>query len=127
MICNNNSYHRGTSTSFRCFSKKGPRLNALENFNILFRFNNIIFFICTNSFVHYASWEGFLLFKQSRFLLFLVIHFIVISFKSLVSSRNFLRSRLEDVLFLSHYGCQSKQPAFLFQKRQVVKCYHLPF
>ena len=79
-----------------------------SNVNISFRFTNIIFFTCTYSFVYYASWVGFLLFIRNRFLIFLVNHFILTSYKSLVSSWNFLKKRLEDVSFFLQYGTSIK-------------------
>ena len=72
----------------------------------IFRFVSTIKF---SLHVHIPSYitqarRGFLLFKWNRVLVFLVIHFILISYKSLESSWNFLSKRLQDVSFFSQYG-----------------------
>ena len=72
-----------------------------SNFNILSHLTNIIFFTCINSFEYYTSRVGDLFH-------FLVIDFILISYKSLVSSWNFFIKHLKDGWFFSQYEISIK-------------------
>ena len=72
--------------------------------------------IHTPSYIAQAGWR-FFLFKQNRFLIFVVIHFIMISYKSLVSSWDFLRECLADVLFLTKNGISIKITCFFISKK----------
>ena len=91
-----------------------------SNFEISFRFNDIIFFTCSYFSVHYVSWVWILTLNETDFSSFWW------SILSLVGSWNFLRKRLENVSFFSQYGTSIKISYFLSQKSQVVKCNHLP-
>ena len=84
-----------------------------SNFNISFRFTNIIFLhVHISSYITQAGLE-FLLFKRNTFLIFLVTHFILILYKSLVSSWK----HLEDVSFFSQYGISIKITCFFISKK----------
>ena len=75
-----------------------------SNFNILFSFtNNSLLHVLIPSYITQAGC-GFLFFKRNKLFISLVIHFILILYKSSLSLWNFLRKLLEDYLFFSQYG-----------------------